>query len=272
MFRRHFLSIAALAGFPLGSMGRTLIKVTPCDPLSSCLPGGTQCTSIWCSDFQSFVRVPSNAQAYDTMLRAASAPEFFRTHSPITLYCPPPNSGSGVGTTHLLAATANILKSKYPRTVIISAERWVRDFIRSLESNRVKSFEDFYSSVDALFIDDIMFLSGKQHSQQTLAHCCQRLLDSGGMLAITYPTSLDEMEWCSENLERTILNGFQLPIMPPSYSESTEILREILTTWEQPIPEEAISLAAEQGNGNIRESIGTLRRLLAHAKSAVNRV
>lgn len=265
MLRRRFLKLAALAGFPAGDVRLGVAEETACDkPPSPHLTGGSpyrprRCSSIWCSSLDSFVRVPSNAPAYDTILRATSDMAFFRANSPITLYGP----ATGVGTTHLLAAAANELSLMRPRTAVLSAEQLMADFIRSLESNYIQRFREFYSNVDALFIDDIVFLSGREHIQQELAWCIQRLLDNSGMLALTFPILPCDMDWRSDNLRRIILGGFQAPIMHPSYSESVEILRRVLQEWGETLPDEAIFLAANKGYANIRESGGVLRKILA---------
>ena len=63
--------------------------------------------------------------------------------------------------THLLNAIGLTLK-KSKKVMFISAERFMYHFIKSIKSNEMIKFKDYFRNTDVLLIDDIQFMNGKR--------------------------------------------------------------------------------------------------------------
>ena len=80
--------------------------------------------------------------------------------NPLLIY-----GGVGLGKTHLAHAIGVDIKDKYPeKTVLyISTEKFTQQYIDSVKGNSRNDFIHFYQMIDVLIVDDVQFLSGKNH-------------------------------------------------------------------------------------------------------------
>ena len=69
-----------------------------------------------------------------------------------------------MGKTHLLNAIGLNLKSK-KKIMFISAERFMYQFVKSIKTNEMVKFKDYFRNTDILLIDDIQFMNGKEAMQ-----------------------------------------------------------------------------------------------------------
>lgn len=215
-------------------------------------------------NFSSLVRHAANAVAYDFALRAAKDPVFFAPALPVSFYCFDPPS-NGCGATHLLHAMAKETRLRQPRSTLVSAPRLEANLMRCRQIGQRRRVRVFYENVEALFIDDIDFLSGKEWVQAELADIVQALLARRRNVAFTFANPLGEMQWCSEVLQSATLSGASVPIGRPDLAGRREILRRKANEWSEGVPDEVIAHLAERDCPNVRELEGMLRRALAHA-------
>ena len=50
--------------------------------------------------------------------------------------------------------------------MFISAERFMYQFVKSIKSNEMVKFKDYFRNTDVLIIDDIQFMNGKEAMQE----------------------------------------------------------------------------------------------------------
>ena len=81
-------------------------------------------------------------------------------YNPLYIY-----GGVGMGKTHLLNAIGFDLK-KNNKIMFISAERFMYQFVKSIKSNEMVKFKDYFRNTDVLIIDDIQFMNGKESMQE----------------------------------------------------------------------------------------------------------
>ena len=137
-------------------------------------------------NFDNFIVGSSNNLAFEASKKVT---EDFSHYNPLYLY-----SGVGMGKTHLLNAIGLKLKAN-KKVMFISAERFMYHFVKSIKSNEMIKFKDYFRNTDVLLIDDIQFMNGKEALQEEFFHTFSTLLDKGSQIVLTAdrpPTNLIE--------------------------------------------------------------------------------
>ena len=108
-------------------------------------------------NFDNFVTGPSNKLAFEASKKVS---QDISHYNPLYLY-----GGVGMGKTHLLNSIGLSLKEKN-KVMFISAERFMYQFVKSIKSNEMVKFKEYFRNTDILLIDDIQFMNGKEAMQE----------------------------------------------------------------------------------------------------------
>ena len=120
--------------------------------------------------FDNFITGSSNKLAYEASVKVS---ENISHYNPLYIY-----GGVGMGKTHLLNSIGYELK-KNNKVMFISAERFMYQFVKSIKSNDMVKFKEYFRNTDILLIDDIQFMNGKEAMQEEFFHTFNALLDKG---------------------------------------------------------------------------------------------
>ena len=126
--------------------------------------------------FDNFITGSSNKLAYEASLKVS---ENISHYNPLYIY-----GGVGMGKTHLLNSIGLELK-KNNKVMFISAERFMYQFVKSIKSNDMVKFKEYFRNTDILLIDDIQFISGKEAMQEEFFHTFNALLDKGSQIIVS---------------------------------------------------------------------------------------
>ena len=121
-------------------------------------------------NFNNFITGQSNKLAFEASKKVS---QDIAHYNPLYLY-----GGVGMGKTHLLNAIGLELKDKN-KVMFISAERFMYQFVKSIKSNEMVKFKEYFRNTDILLIDDIQFMNGKEAMQEEFFHTFNALLDKG---------------------------------------------------------------------------------------------
>jgi chromosomal replication initiator protein len=209
----------------------------------------------------SFIEGKSNSQARAAGLHVASSPG--SVYNPLLIY-----GDSGLGKTHLMHGIGNAIQGgRDPaRIVYVGAEQWFNQMVSAIRFGRQAEFKNFYRSVDALLIDDIHFLAGKEHSQEEFFHTFNALIDGHKQIVLTcdrYPRELDALD---DRLKSRFTWGLSVPIEPPEFETRVAILLSKADRLGIRMPEDVAFLVAQRIRSNVRELEGALHRLNASAR------
>ncbi len=209
----------------------------------------------------SFIEGKSNSQARAAGLHVASSPG--AVYNPLLIY-----GESGLGKTHLMHGVGNAIFAGKgnARIVYVGAEQWFNQMVSAIRFGRQVEFKNFYRSVDALLIDDIHFLAGKEHSQEEFFHTFNALIDGRKQIVLTcdrYPRELDALD---ERLKSRFTWGLSVPIEPPEFETRVAILLSKADSFGIRLPEDVAVLVAQRIRSNVRELEGALHRLNASAR------
>jgi chromosomal replication initiator protein len=137
-----------------------------------------------------------------------------------------------------------------------------------IDSLRTKSMDDFkrrFRAVDALLIDDIQFLAGKNTSQEEFFHTFNALFDGKQQIVLTcdrYPREVDNLE---PRLKSRLGWGLSVAIDPPDFETRAAILLNKAASRGVEIPEQVAQLIARRMRSNVRDLEGALNTLVARA-------
>ncbi|MFH0919703.1 MAG: chromosomal replication initiator protein DnaA, partial [Fibrobacterota bacterium] len=211
--------------------------------------------------FENFIVGQSNEFAHSAALAVSESPGTTR-FNPLFIY-----GKSGLGKTHLLQAIGNFIAELSPEKKIIytNSVQFMEQYIKYIEIKNTDEFNKIYKSCDALLIDDIQFLSGKQATQEIFFHIFNELFHNNKQIVITsdkYPKELDGLE---ERLISRFQSGLMVDIQPPNLETKIAILHKKAKRNNLNLPENVVEYIARNTSINIREMEGNLIKLLAYS-------
>jgi chromosomal replication initiator protein len=209
--------------------------------------------------FSNFVVGPSNELAYAAAVGSAGGggPRY----NPLFI-C----GGTGLGKTHLMHSIAHQLLEDKPNACVLylSAERFTNEFIESLQHHRMEEFRARYRrGCDALLVDDIQFLAGREQTQEEFFHTFNALRDADKPIVVTSDKYPQELQRMPERLISRFTSGLVADVQTPALETRVAILRKKAALEGIPLDHDVAVLLAQQVKSNVRELEGTLIRLAA---------
>lgn len=211
--------------------------------------------------FRNFVEGNSNQLARAACIQVAQNPG--KAYNPLFIY-----GGTGLGKTHLMHAVGNMMREQNPAALVLyqHSEHFVADMVRALQHNAISEFKRNYRSLDALLIDDIQFLAGKERSQEEFFHTFNNLLEGRQQVILTcdrYPKQVPGLE---ERLKSRFGWGLTVAIEPPELETRVAILMNKAQQAAIQLPDEVAFFIAKRIRSNVRELEGALRRVYANSQ------
>ncbi len=209
--------------------------------------------------FDNFVVGTTNQMPYAASKRICDVNSFI--YNPLYIH-----GNVGMGKTHLLNAIAIELKHKNPKIklVLMSAERFMYQFIKSIRQKDTLKFKDQFRSIDVLIIDDIQFIGGKGSTQEEFFYTFNNLIDDGKQIIISSNKSPVELIDLEEKLKSRLGGGLVVDFLPTNYELRLDILRKKVNLSGINIPLNVLQFLADKIISNIRELEGALNRIWAN--------
>ena len=213
--------------------------------------------------FDSFMVGQSNELAYTAAKKICAQSSHY---NPLFIY-----SAVGMGKTHLLNAIGLEIGTN-KKVMFISAERFMYHFIRSIKSNDMVKFKDFFRTSNVFIIDDIQFAGGKEAMQEEFFHTFNALIERNSQIVISSdkpPSNLDRIQ---ERIKSRLSGGLVIDIQPPDLDLRVKILKskfgEIKRNFSEnyDLSDDVLNFLASEITPSIRELVGALNRVLAFSK------
>jgi chromosomal replication initiator protein len=213
--------------------------------------------------FDSFVVGNSNQLAYAASKSIAENPS--GSFNPLFIY-----GGAGLGKTHLIQAIGQQIRESRSNLKIayMSADSFVTELITSIRYDKMQSFRDRYRSVDALLLDDIQFIAGKERTQEEFFHTFNALYEAQKQIVFTSDRPPKEIPTLEERLRSRFEWGLTADIQPPDLETKVAILRKKAEDKGLQIPQEVALFIAERVRSNVRELEGHLNKIAVYASLA----
>jgi chromosomal replication initiator protein len=211
--------------------------------------------------FGTFIKGASNELAASAANAVAEEPG--KRFNPLFLY-----GGVGLGKTHLLHAVGHAMHERQPelRIVYLSAERFMNEFISAVRFNECDAFRKRYrENCDALLIDDIQFIAGRDRTMDEFFHVFNALYEAGKQIMITADRTPGDMQGMEERITSRLNWGLVADIKPPDLETRVAILRQKAEDERIAIAQDVTVFLATLVRSNVRELEGALVRVSTFA-------
>ena len=206
--------------------------------------------------FENFVLGPSNELAYAASI--AVSENIGKTYNPLLIY-----SDVGLGKTHLLHAIGNKLAQDGSQFYYLTCEEFTNEYIKSIRTNKTELFRNKYRNADALLLDDIQFLIGKEQTQEGFFHTFNSLHLSGKQIVITSDRPISSLKLLEDRITSRLSGGLVVDIQLPDYETRLDILKKKVLLKGIKIKQEILESLSNKLYHNIREMEGSLNKILA---------
>ena len=214
-------------------------------------------------NFDNFITGLSNKLAFEASKKVS---ENMSHYNPLYIY-----GGVGMGKTHLLNSIGLKLKDNN-KVMFISAERFMYQFVKSIKSNDMVKFKEYFRNADALLIDDIQFMNGKEAMQEEFFHTFNALLDKGSQIIVSADRPPNKLTRMQERIKSRFSGGLVIDIQQSDYELrykiiklKTEDLRKYYSN-QLNISEEIQKFLSTEIKSSIRELVGALNRIVSFAR------
>ncbi len=211
--------------------------------------------------FNSYIEGASNKLARAAGVSIANDPGK-TIFNPLFLY-----GKSGVGKTHLVNAIGVMTKQLYPekRVLYVSANMFQMQYTDAVRRNETNDFQNFYSSIDVLILDDIHEFMDKPGTQKIFFNLFNYLHQNGKQIIMTCDRMPGSLEGMEERLLTRFKWGLSAEIEMPDFELRKAILKSKIYKDGLAISEEIIDYIAANVTDSVRNLEGVLVSLLAHA-------
>jgi|TARA_B100001079_G_scaffold178333_1_gene153274 chromosomal replication initiator protein len=213
--------------------------------------------------FENFIIGSSNKLAFEASKKVS---EELSHYNPLYLY-----GGVGMGKTHLLNAIGLEIKSRQ-KVMFISAERFMYQFVKSIKSNEMVKFKDYFRNTDALLIDDIQFMNGKEAMQEEFFHTFNALIDKGSQVIVSADRAPNKLSRIQERIKSRFAGGLVVDIQNPDYELRYNIVKakiyelKLNHSISLDLSEEIKKFISSEIRTSVRELVGALNRIISFSK------
>ena len=213
--------------------------------------------------FDNFVLGFSNKLAYEASKKVS---QDISHYNPLYIY-----GGVGMGKTHLLNAIGLSLKDKN-KVMLIPAERFMYQFVRSLKLNEMVKFKEYFRNTDILLIDDIQFMNGKEAMQEEFFHTFNALLDKGSQIIVSADRPPNKLSRIQDRIKSRFSGGLVVDVQSPDYDLRYKIVKlkseelRVFYSDQFKISDEVQRFISTEIRTNIRELTGALNRIISYSR------
>jgi chromosomal replication initiator protein DnaA len=180
---------------------------------------------------------------------------------------------SGVGKTHLLNAIGNGLVEATAAmssgaVACVPAQLFVDELIAALQDGTVDRWRARYRAANALLLDDVQFVAGKERTQEELFHVFNALYADGKQLVFASDRPPRELSGLEERLRSRFEGGLVVAMQSPDRALRERLYARFLKDLSIEPTGEMLSYLAERQVASVREIIGAANRIAASAEVA----
>ena len=213
--------------------------------------------------FDNFILGPSNKLAFEASKKVS---QDISHYNPLYIY-----GGVGMGKTHLLNAIGLSLKDN-SSVMLIPAERFMYQFVRSIKLNEMVKFKEYFRNADILLIDDIQFMNGKEAMQEEFFHTFNALLDKGSQIIVSADRPPNKLSRIQDRIKSRFSGGLVVDIQSPDFELRYSIVKKkseelrIINSDQFKISNEVQKFISTEIRANIRELTGALNRIVSYSR------
>ncbi|HTC24256.1 MAG TPA: DnaA/Hda family protein [Gemmatimonadales bacterium] len=206
------------------------------------------------------VEAPGNRVAVQAAQAVAAAPG--DKYNPLVLV-----GGSGVGKTHVLHGIGNALTARGLRVACLSAEEFTGELIEAIDREAITQWRKRYRRADALLLDDVHLVAGKNRSQDELFLLFNHFLENGRQMVFTSAASLSQLEGVESRLLTRLEGGLVAELPAPDREVRQRAADRLLSEKIPEIDPEVAAYIANRPAESVRAVLGLVQRVLSAAET-----
>lgn len=185
-----------------------------------------------------------------------------KTFNPLFVFGP-----TGVGKTHLIQAIGIKIRENNPmaRILYVSARLFESQYTVASHNGKINEFINFYQSIDTLIIDDIQDLIDKPRTQSTFFHIFNHLHQNQKQIILSSDCCPTQLKGMTDRLLSRFKWGMTVELERPDLQLRRNVLQLIADQDGLRLPSEVMDFIAENVTDSVRELVGIVTSLLAHA-------
>ena len=157
---------------------------------------------------------------------------------------------------------ALIKKNPHLKIIYCSSEKFMNDFIQSIQTKRTGDFRARYRNCGLLLVDDVQFISGRDSTQEEFFHTFNELQAKNTQIILTSDRPPNDIQKLEGRLASRFQGGLMVDIQLPDFDTRVAILRAKCQERGENIPEESLTLIAGLVETNARELEGKLIQII----------
>jgi chromosomal replication initiator protein len=209
--------------------------------------------------FERFVIGSGNRLAHASALAVAELPG--EAYNPLFLHGPP-----GLGKTHLLGAIVDYLQRRRPELTVhyTTAEQFTTDFVGALRHDGPDRFKERYRKLDALLIDDVQALEGKEQTQEEFVQTFNALHAAGKQIVLSSDRPPEAIPRLADRVRDRFAWGLRVELQVPDLRTRTALLSRMTLEGQLDLRDPAaLREIASLVLGNVRSLQGAMTRVAA---------
>ncbi len=172
---------------------------------------------------------------------------------------------SGTGKSHLLHAFGHELRAAgLKRVAVFDAKQFVDDLVAALGDGSITRWRHRLRRVDALLLDNVGVLAGKERSQEELYLLYNLLLESGRQMAFTTTVAPSQLEGFEPRLATRLAGGLVLELGAPDREARLQEVVRLLGALANDA--DLVDYLAARPAVTLRDTQQLVQRLLAAAE------
>ena len=177
-------------------------------------------------------------------------------------------SKTGLGKSHLSQAIGHQIVCTNPgaKVYYVTAEDFANEMVSALQNKSIEKFKNKYRKMcDVFILEDVHFLSGKNHTQEELSYTLDILQETEKKIIFTssyYPKDIPKMQ---ETLNSRLSSGLITEMTSPDYNTRYKIVEKKAHYSGYNLPEEVNHYIAAELTQNVRQLESALIGVMARS-------
>ncbi len=174
---------------------------------------------------------------------------------------------SGNGKTHFLHAVGNAIAAGGRRVACASTQVFVDELIAAIEQESVPRWRARWRRADALLLDDIQFLAGKERSQEELFLLFNEFQEQGRQMVFSAGVQPAHLSGIEPRLLTRFEGGLVADLPSPDRELRQRAVERLLAAKLDAVDPELAAYVAARPADSMRSTLGLVQRVLHAAES-----
>lgn len=209
--------------------------------------------------FETFVEGDDNRFALAAALEVVNVPG--ERYNPLVI-----TGDVGLGKTHLLHAIGHRLSAAGLSVAYVTAERFMNEIVEAIRLHTCANFRRRYRTVDALLVDDVQFVAGKEATELEFLHTFNALYERNKQIVLTCDRPPSTLRTLHTGLRSRFASGLLVDLHMPDRDLRLAILRAKAAAQCISFPDEVFFFLADLPTASVRELEGALTTVAARAR------